>query len=136
MPSNLKIISIGKEEKLVNGYPVVDREFNIDINTQRNKNEEVNALIQDEDIQYQMRDSLGNFLSMLNNNNNSLFSLLKKEEKMVENPNFINNLKKKMRKRLKKTQRQSKIRSRSESNPEEPQTRKKKKRRKTLSSKK
>jgi len=132
----LKVISIGTEKKIINGNPVVNRNFNIDIDSQRNEDKQVNALIQDENIQYQMQDSLGNFLSRLNNNNNSLFTLLKKDERRVKRPDFLSNLRKKMRQRLKKTQRQSKIRSKSQSNLEAKQTRRKKKKKETRSSKK
>lgn len=132
----LKVISIGTEKKIINGNPVVNRNFNIDIDSQRNEDKQVNALIQDENIQFQMQDSLGNFLSRLNNNNNSLFTLLKKDERRVKRPDFLSNLRKKMRQRLKKTQRQSKIRSKSQSNPEAKQTRRKKKKKETRGSKK
>ena len=135
---SLKVLSIGTEKKIINGNPVVNRNFNIDIDSQRNKNKQVNALIQDENIQYQMQDSLGNFLSRLNNNNNSLFTLLKKDERIVKKPDFISNLKRKMRKRLKKTQKQSKqskILSEAETK-QIKQTKKKKKKKETRSSKK
>lgn len=134
----LKVLSIGREKKIINGNPVVNRNFNIDIDSQRNENKQVNALIQDENIQYQMQDSLGNFLSRLNNNNNSLFTLLKKDERIVKKPDFISNLKKKIRKRLKQTQKQSK-QSKMLSEGETRQikkTRRRKKKKETRSSKK
>ena len=123
----LKVLSIGTEKKIINGNPVVDRNFNIDIDSQRNTDKQVNALIEDKNIQYQMQDSLGNFLSRLNNNNNSLFTLLKKNERKVKRSDFLSNLKKKMRKKLKQTQKKNKLISR--------ETKKRKKRKETRSKK-
>ena len=123
----LKVLSIGTEKKIINGNPVVDRNFNIDIDSQRNTDKQVNALIEDKNIQYQMQDSLGNFLSRLNNNNNSLFTLLKKNERKVKRSDFLSNLKKKMRKKLKQKQKKNKLISR--------ETKKRKKRKETRSKK-
>ena len=82
----LKILSSGRHTKNINGENVMDKKFGIDIDTERDDSQQVNAMVNQDEKKYALQDSLQNFLQKMSNNDNSLFKLLKKEELQSKNP--------------------------------------------------
>ena len=82
----LKILSSGRHTKNINGENVMDKKFGIDIDTERDDSQQVNAMVNQGENKYALQDSLQNFLQKMSNNDNSLFKLLKKEELQSKNP--------------------------------------------------
>ena len=64
----------------------MDKKFGIDIDTERDDSQQVNAMVNQDKKKYALQDSLQNFLQKMSYNDNSLFKLLKKEELQSKNP--------------------------------------------------
>lgn len=75
----------GRHLQSVNGENVMDKKFGINIDSARNEDNQVMAVISDDGKKYAMQDSLQQFIKKMSNNDNSIFKLLKKEEQHSRN---------------------------------------------------
>lgn len=111
----LKIVTTGAQEKYLNGEQIVDKHFNVKIDSQKKPKKQVSATIEDSGNVYHITDSLQSFINNLNRDNDSIFEFLGKEQyrlkhtlpfinkKLTRRPsNKILNKLKKTRKILKK----------------------------------
>jgi hypothetical protein len=76
----LKLVTVGSQEKYLNGDPIIDKHFNVKIDSQKKPKKQVSATIIDSGNIYQTSDSLQSFINNLNQDNDSLFEFLGKEQ--------------------------------------------------------
>tara|TARA_X000000950_G_C13831342_1_gene626300 strand:+ start:922 stop:1308 length:387 start_codon:yes stop_codon:yes gene_type:complete len=76
----LKIVTTGAQEKYLNGEQIVDKHFNVKIDSQEKPKKQVSATVQDSGNVYHMTDSLQSFINNLNRDNDSIFEFLGKEQ--------------------------------------------------------
>ena len=76
----LKIISQGSHQKIVNGKPLVNKKFNVGIDSTKMPHRQVYAQVLDDNQHFETQDSLSNFMNNLRQNNNSLFDLMKNDK--------------------------------------------------------
>ena len=76
----LKIVTSGAQEKYLNGEQIVDKHFNVKIDSQKKPKKQVSATIEDSGNVYHMTDSLQSFINNLNRDNDSIFEFLGKEQ--------------------------------------------------------
>tara|TARA_Y100000591_G_C21845453_1_gene708424 strand:- start:589 stop:1005 length:417 start_codon:yes stop_codon:yes gene_type:complete len=76
----LKIVTVGSEEKYLNGEPIVDKHFNVKINSEKKPKKQVSATIMNSGNIYHTTDSLQSFINNLNKQDDSLFEFLGKEQ--------------------------------------------------------
>ena len=76
----LKIVTTGAQEKYLNGEQIVDKHFNVKIDSQKKPKKQVSATVEDSGNVYHMTDSLQSFINNLNRDNDSIFEFLGKEQ--------------------------------------------------------
>tara|TARA_E500000178_G_C16769495_1_gene638489 strand:+ start:156 stop:542 length:387 start_codon:yes stop_codon:yes gene_type:complete len=76
----LKIVTTGAQEKYLNGEQIVDKHFNVKIDSQKKPKKQVSATVQDSGNVYHITDSLQSFINNLNRDNDSIFEFLGKEQ--------------------------------------------------------
>ena len=87
----LKIVTTGAQEKYLNGEQIVDKHFDVKIDSQEKPKKQVSATIQDSGNVYHINDSLQSFIDNLNRNNDSIFEFLEKEQHRLKHTlPFIN----------------------------------------------
>jgi hypothetical protein len=75
-----KIKTSGLHTKSVNGKQVINKQFDVGLDSTKEENQQVKATIVNDDKKYGTTDSLQNFIDNLNKNENSIFQLLSKEK--------------------------------------------------------
>jgi hypothetical protein len=78
----LQVVTHGANQQFINGIPVVDKHYNISVDTNRNKSKQVNANIIDNDKHYNFQDSLEHFLQKMSSKKSSLVDFLQNEKKI------------------------------------------------------
>ena len=77
---SLQVLSRGSHQQIVNGKNIVNKHYGVILDTNRNKSNQVQALIVNNNKQYKFQDSLEHFLRKMTSNKASLFDLLEKEK--------------------------------------------------------
>ena len=98
----LKIVTVGSEEKYLNGEPIVDKHFNVKIDSEKKPKKQVSATIMNSGNIYHTTDSLQSFINNLNKQDDSLFEFLGKEQHRLKHTIQHNNKIKPRKKTVKK----------------------------------
>lgn len=98
----LKIVTVGSEEKYLNGEPIVDKHFNVKIDSEKKPKKQVSATIMNSGNIYHTTDSLQSFINNLNKKDDSLFEFLGKEQHRLKHTIQHNNKIKPRKKTVKK----------------------------------
>jgi hypothetical protein len=77
---SLQVLSRGSHQQIVNGKNIVDKHYDVSLDTNRNKSKQVKALVVSNNKHYKFQDSLEHFLQKMSSNKSSLFDLLEKEK--------------------------------------------------------
>ena len=77
---SLQVLSRGSHQQIVNGKNIVDKHYDVSLDTNRNKSKQVKALVISNNKHYKFQDSLEHFLRKMSSNKSSLFDLLEKEK--------------------------------------------------------
>jgi len=87
---SLQVVTHSTNKQFINGNPVVNTQYRVNVDTNRKKSNQVNAVIIDNNKQYKFQDSLEHFLQKMSAANNSLFDLLEQEKKLstLSNPHY------------------------------------------------
>jgi len=78
----LQVVTHGTNQQFINGIPVVNKRYNLSLDTKRSKSKQVNADIIDNDKHYKLQDSLEHFLQKMSSKKLSLFDFLENEKKI------------------------------------------------------
>ena len=94
---SLQLVTHTTNKQFVNGKPIVNNQYRVNVDTNRKKLDQVNAVLIDNSKQYKYHDSLEHFLQKMSANNNSLFDLLEQEKNLstLNNPHYKLKLKSK-----------------------------------------
>jgi len=87
---SLQVVTHTTNKQFVNGKPIVNNQYHVNVDTNRKKLDQVNAFLIDNSKQYKYHDSLEHFLQKMSANNNSLFDLLEQEKNLstLNNPHY------------------------------------------------
>ena len=87
---SLQVVTHTTNKQFVNGKPIVNNQYHVNVDTNRKKLVQVNAFLIDNSKQYKYHDSLEHFLQKMSANNNSLFDLLEQEKNLstLNNPHY------------------------------------------------
>ena len=77
---SLQVLTRGSHQQIVNGKNIVDKHYDVSLDTNRNKSKQVKALVVSNNKHYKFQDSLEHFLRKMSSNKSSLFDLLEKEK--------------------------------------------------------
>jgi hypothetical protein len=75
----LKIKKSGHYLSKVNGQPIINNEYAVDIDSERKKNKQVLGMFKNNGIVNTMHDSLQSYMNKMSSKNQSIFDLLKNE---------------------------------------------------------
>jgi len=75
----VKIKKSGHYLSKVNGQPIINNEYAVDIDSQRKKNKQVLGMFKNNGIVNTMHDSLQSYMNKMSSKNQSIFDLLKNE---------------------------------------------------------
>ena len=75
----VKIKKSGHYLSKVNGQPIINNEYAVDIDSQRKKNKQVLGIFKNNGIVNTMHDSLQSYMNKMSSKNQSIFDLLKNE---------------------------------------------------------
>ena len=73
----IKIKDSGSYISKVNGKPIINNQYALDIDSDRNKSNQVIGMVKNDDIVNTMHDSLQNYMNKTSSKNLSIFDLLK-----------------------------------------------------------
>jgi len=79
---SLKMISRGSHQQFLNGKKIANKLYDVYVDTSKQKSKQVSAHVSDNNLQYNLHDSLEHFLKKMSSNNSSLFNLLKQEKQL------------------------------------------------------
>ena len=91
----LKIKKTGHYLSKVNGQPIINDEYAVDIDSERKKNKQVLGMFKKNGIVNTMHDSLQSYMNKMSSKNQSIFDLLKNERNelsKIPNPNIVMNI--------------------------------------------
>jgi hypothetical protein len=91
----LKIKKTGHYLSKVNGQPIINNEYAVDIDSERKKNKQVLGMFKKNGIVNTMHDSLQSYMNKMSSKNQSIFDLLKNERNELSkmpNPNIVMNI--------------------------------------------
>jgi hypothetical protein len=91
----LKIKKSGHYLSKVNGQPIINDEYAVDIDSERKKNKQVLGMFKKNGIVNTMHDSLQSYMNKMSSKNQSIFDLLKNERNELSkmpNPNIVMNI--------------------------------------------
>jgi hypothetical protein len=91
----LKIKKTGHYLSKVNGQPIINDEYAVDIDSERKKNKQVLGMFKKNGIVNTMHDSLQSYMNKMSSKNQSIFDLLKNERNELSkmpNPNIVMNI--------------------------------------------
>jgi hypothetical protein len=91
----LKIKKSGHYLSKVNGQPIINNEYAVDIDSERKKNKQVLGMFKNNGIVNTMHDSLQSYMNKMSSKNQSIFDLLKNERNelsKIPNPNIVMNI--------------------------------------------
>lgn len=86
---SLQVLTRGSHQQIVNGKNIVDKHYDVSLDTNRNKSKQVKALVVSNNKHYKFQDSLEHFLRKMSSNKSSLFDLLEKEKEKEKAPTNI-----------------------------------------------
>ena len=86
----VKIKKIGHYLSKVNGQPIINNEYAVDIDSERKKNKQVLGVFKNNGIVNTMHDSLQSYMNKMSSKNQSIFDLLKNERNELSKiPNSV-----------------------------------------------
>jgi hypothetical protein len=89
----VKIKKSGHYLSKVNGQPIINNEYAVDIDSQRKKNKQVLGMFKKNGIVNTMHDSLQSYMNKMSSKNQSIFDLLKNERNELSKiPNSVMNI--------------------------------------------
>ena len=91
----LKIKKSGHYLSKVNGQPIINDEYAVDIDSERKKNKQVLGMFKNNGVVNTMHDSLQSYMNKMSSKNQSIFDLLKNERNelsKIPNPNIVMNI--------------------------------------------
>ena len=89
----IKIKDSGSYISKVNGKPIINNQYALDIDSDRNKSNQVIGMVKNDDIVNTMHDSLQNYMNKTSSKNLSIFDLLKRERNELSKlPNIVMNI--------------------------------------------
>lgn len=87
----VKIKKSGSYISKVNGIPLINNQYAVDINSDRKKNNQVIGVVNNNGIIERMHDSFQNYMNKMSSKNQSIFDLLKSEHNKINKiPNIPN----------------------------------------------
>ena len=89
----IKIKDSGSYISKVNGKPIINNQYALDIDSDRNKSNQVIGMVKNDDVVNTMHDSLQNYMNKTSSKNLSIFDLLKRERNELSKlPNIVMNI--------------------------------------------
>ena len=89
----IKIKDSGSYISKVNGIPIMNNQYALDIDSDRNKSNQVIGMVKNDDVVNTMHDSLQNYMNKTSSKNQSIFDLLKRERNELSKfPNIVMNI--------------------------------------------
>ena len=89
----IKIKDSGSYISKVNGKPIINNQYALDIDSDRNKSNQVIGMVKNDDVVNTMHDSLQNYMNKTSSKNQSIFDLLKRERNELSKfPNIVMNI--------------------------------------------
>ena len=89
----IKIKDSGSYISKVNGKPIINNQYALDIDSDRNKSNQVIGMVKNDDVVNTMQDSLQNYMNKTSSKNQSIFDLLKRERNELSKlPNIVMNI--------------------------------------------
>lgn len=89
----IKIKDSGSYISKVNGKPIINNQYALDIDSDRNKSNQVIGMVKTDDVVNTMHDSLQNYMNKTSSKNLSIFDLLKRERNELSKfPNIVMNI--------------------------------------------
>jgi hypothetical protein len=93
----LKIKKSGHYLSKVNGQPIINNQYALDIDSERKKNKQVLGMFKNNGVVETMHDSLQSYMNKMSSKNQSIFDLLKNERNELSkmpnpNPNIVMNI--------------------------------------------
>lgn len=89
----IKIKDSGSYISKVNGIPIINNQYALDIDSDRNKSNQVIGMVKNDDVVNTMHDSLQNYMNKTSSKNLSIFDLLKRERNELSKfPNIVMNI--------------------------------------------
>jgi len=86
----VKIKKSGHYLSKVNGQPIINNEYAVDIDSERKKNKQVLGMFKNNGIVNTMHDSLQSYMNKMSSKNQSIFDLLKNErDELSKIPNSV-----------------------------------------------
>ena len=86
----LKIKKSGHYLSKVNGQPIINNEYALDIDSERKKNKQVLGMFKNNGVVETMHDSLQSYMNKMSSKNQSIFDLLKNERnELSKMPNSV-----------------------------------------------
>jgi hypothetical protein len=86
----VKIKKSGHYLSKVNGQPIINNQYAVDIDSERKKNKQVLGMFKNNGIVNTMHDSLQNYMNKMGSKNQSIFDLLKNERnELSKMPNSV-----------------------------------------------